>query len=709
MKQFRHFLVLVAALVLVATSCQKAPKEIPVSSVSLNKTSQELVVGESVQLNATVNPSDATEKTITWSSSNQSVATVAGGKVTAISEGTTSITASAGGKSATCAITVKKKVIAVTSVELNKTELALVESDSETLVATVKPEDATDKTVTWSSSDATVATIDNGKVTAIKAGESTITAKAGEKSATCKVTVSKKVIPVTEITLDHESLTLFEGEEKTLVATIKPDDATDKTVTWSSSNNEVASVNEGGSVTAIATGDAIITATADEKSATCKITVTKDPMNEPIVFADQKIKEKLVTAFDTNGDGELSYKEASAVKSLFGVFGTEKDFSSFNEFQYFTGVTVIQDELFKDWNIESIVLPESITKIGSATFWSDVFSGCIFLKKVNIPDGVTYIGGHAFKNCKSLTSIIIPDSVTNVGSSLFGDCSNLKEVKLSKGLKRVENSMFSFCGSLESIEIPEGITTLGEAVFMDCVSLSSVNMPTTLTTIEGGAFYECKKLASITIPSSVKEIGKATFKGCSSLQTISIPDGISRINEDSFYNCASLITINLPNSIKYIGGSVFFGCKKLSSIIIPEGVKTIEAYTFYDCRQLVTVTIPSTVTSIGWDAFYQCYGLTSIDIPESVTEIAGLAFNNCVNLSSVIIPKNVAVIGESAFENCFHLNSITVLPMEVPTGGAKMFTLTNDCPIYVPSEAVDKYKNAEHWVTYANRIQAIQP
>ena len=113
------------------------------------------------------------------------------GKVTALKEGSAVITAKAGGKTATCAITVKKNAVAVTSVELDKTELALTEGESETLTATVKPDNATNKTVTWSSSDSAVATVENGKVTALKEGSAVITAKAGEKTATCKVTVTK--------------------------------------------------------------------------------------------------------------------------------------------------------------------------------------------------------------------------------------------------------------------------------------------------------------------------------------------------------------------------------------------------------------------------------------------------------------------------------------------------------------------------------------
>ena len=197
------------------------------------------------------------------------------GKVTAVKEGSATITAKAGDKSATCKVTVSKNVIAVTEITLNKTTLSLKEGDSETLVATVKPDDATDKTVTWSTSDTSIATVDsNGRVTAVKEGTATITAKAGDKSATCSVTVSKKVVAVTEITLNKSSLKLNEGDSETLVATVKPDDATDKTVTWSTSDTSIATVDENGKVTAVKEGSATITAKAGGKSATCAVSVS---------------------------------------------------------------------------------------------------------------------------------------------------------------------------------------------------------------------------------------------------------------------------------------------------------------------------------------------------------------------------------------------------------------------------------------------------
>lgn len=255
------------------------PAPVAVSEVTLSKTELTLQEGESETLTATVKPDDTTDKTVIWSSSDEAVATVENGKVTAVKEGTATITAKAGEKTASCKVTVSKNVVSVTEITLNKTELALNEGGSETLVATVKPNNATDKTVTWSSSNTAIATVDeNGKVTAVKEGTATITAKAGEKSATCTVTVSKNIIAVTSITLNKTTLSLTEGESETLTATVKPDDATDKTVTWSTSDSSIATVDQNGKVTAVKAGSATITAQAGEKSATCNVTVSGIPV-----------------------------------------------------------------------------------------------------------------------------------------------------------------------------------------------------------------------------------------------------------------------------------------------------------------------------------------------------------------------------------------------------------------------------------------------
>ena len=153
----------------------------------------------------TVLPADATDPSVTWSSSDASVATVDGGKVKTLKPGKAIITAKAGEKEATCEVTVEKRFIPVSSIALSQSVLTLVEGKEAELKATVLPADATDPSITWSTSDASVATVEAGKVKTLKPGKATITAKAGEKEATCEVTVEKKFIPVSSIALSQRN------------------------------------------------------------------------------------------------------------------------------------------------------------------------------------------------------------------------------------------------------------------------------------------------------------------------------------------------------------------------------------------------------------------------------------------------------------------------------------------------------------------------
>ncbi|MBQ4026277.1 MAG: Ig-like domain-containing protein, partial [Bacteroidales bacterium] len=255
-------------------------KSVAVSGVSLDIVEVTIKEGDSVTLTATVKPDDAADKSVSWSSSDDAVASVADGVVTGVKAGSATITVKTndGGKTATCAVTVEAKPVAVESVSLDKSELTLEVGDEATLTATVSPADATDKEVSWSSSDPSVATVDEGgKVVAKAPGTTavTVTTKDGGKSASCAVTVKAKGVAVESVSLDKSELTLVVGEDATLTATVKPDGATDKSVSWASDKEAVATVDESGKVSAKAEGEATITVTTKDggKTATCKVTV----------------------------------------------------------------------------------------------------------------------------------------------------------------------------------------------------------------------------------------------------------------------------------------------------------------------------------------------------------------------------------------------------------------------------------------------------
>lgn len=203
----------------------------------------------------------------------------------------------------------REKTVAVTEVTVNEQTLALVEGESKTLTATVTPDNATDKAVSWSSSDKEVATVaPNGVVTAVKAGTATITVTThdGGKTATCAVTVTAATVSVTGVALGEETLTLKKGTDHTLVATVAPENATDKAVTWTSSDDEVATVSESGVVTALKEGTTTVTATTHDggKTSTCAVTVP--------VKGQAKVDPYEVTVSETavksaNLEGDISY------------------------------------------------------------------------------------------------------------------------------------------------------------------------------------------------------------------------------------------------------------------------------------------------------------------------------------------------------------------------------------------------------------------
>ncbi len=247
-----------------------------VESITLNKTETEIFVTGSEQLTAIVLPANAYVKDVTWHSDNTSVATVSSsGKVTALSLGVATITATTTdgtNLSATCQVTVK----GLESITLNKTETEIFVTGSEQLTATVLPANAYVKTVTWSSSNTAVATVNqSGLVTALSLGVATITATTTDGtnlSATCQVTVTG----ATDIVLNKENTVIYLGENETLTATVLPVEALVKAVVWSTSDPEVATVDNTGTVTATGRGTATITATTTDGtnlSAACQVDV----------------------------------------------------------------------------------------------------------------------------------------------------------------------------------------------------------------------------------------------------------------------------------------------------------------------------------------------------------------------------------------------------------------------------------------------------
>ena len=229
-----------------------------------DKTSANLNVGQTDSLTVVYDPADTTDdKTVTWTTSKESVVTVSNGTVTAVGPGTATVTAKVGDKTATCEYTVKAPL---TSIELNNGEndVSLVKGQNKNISIKYNPENTTDsKAVTWASSDETVATVDgNGKVKAIKAGTTTITATSTVSDRiTDTVTLTVTEIPLNSITFEQADDTMLRWDDMQLTVIYSPEDTTDdKVVTWESSDENIATVDENGLVTALKEGTVTITA-----------------------------------------------------------------------------------------------------------------------------------------------------------------------------------------------------------------------------------------------------------------------------------------------------------------------------------------------------------------------------------------------------------------------------------------------------------------
>jgi len=274
-------------------------------------------------------------------------------------------------------------------------------------------------------------------------------------------------------------------------------------------------------------------------------------------------------------------------------------------------------------NLETVVLPNTITSIDAKTFYN-----CENLKSINIPTGLTSIGDSAFESCRSLANITIPDTVKSIGESAFANCISLKSITLPNTVTSIKNKLFFDCPSLISIKIGDKVTSIGENAFACCENITSITLPDSLTSIGDGAFYSCKGLTSITIPENVTSIGDSSFMFCSNLKSITLP----------------FVGNSLNGTTNTHFGYIFGHATYEEHDLVPHSLKEV----------IITKAI-----SIDKNAFYECASITSITIPDSVTSIGESAFYHCVNLSSLKIGNNVKIIEDSAFANCVNLTSIT--------------------------------------------------
>ena len=607
-------------------TCTITVKEayIEVTSVTLDRTSYSIMEGESFTLNATVKPDDATDKTVTWKSSNEKILKVYGGTVTAVSAGTATVTATAGKVSATCEVQVTAK-IAVSEVVLDRNKLTLEIGQSEKLTATVLPENATDKTVIWSSSDDDVANVTDGTVTAVGAGKATITAKAGDKKAECVVTV--KFIEVADIELSKTELTLNPGEYEILTTTIYPENATDKTVTWTSSDENIVTVTEYGKVTAVEPGNATITAQAGSATAKCEVKVINNNFltitNNSKTYGDVTIKAGGVGAptifLKYSTDNGHTWTQLDGVKSSETITipvnagGSVRIYGENSAYARHVGSNTGYWAISA--NVEHSVSGDLMSLSG---YSEDIASEYQFYR--------LFYGDTKLTDASQLR-LNAAELTPHCYESMFQNCTSLKSAPAVKATTLASyccRSMFEKCTSLQ--EAPTlSAATMTKAdncyleMFQNCTALTKApKLPaTTLTSYcYKSMFQGCsalKEAPALPADKLANYCYDSMFQGCSKLEkapALPAKTLATMCYEKMFQDCTSLKTAPaLPATVVASGSymSMFRGCSKLENA--PElPAKTLMSHCyygmFYDCQALTEApALPATTLAANCYAY----------------------------------------------------------------------------------------------------------
>lgn len=389
------------------------------------------------------------------------------------------------------------------------------------------------------------------------------------------------------------------------------------------------------------------------------------------------------------------------------------------DFSQATNLTQIQAKAFYGLDIADVVLPESLTTLGS-----DAFSCNDAVQSVEIPSKVTSYS-HSFSRCSSLTEITVDTAnrsfASNAGVLMNDDGDTIYQYPAGKtGSYTIPADVdtiasYAFSGSqIMRMEITSSVSTIGAGAFSYCDSLSQFtvssdnrsfavssgvllsanstqlvaypagkagteySIPSRVTAVIGSAFagsslqtvtfpssvdsvgdyaFADSALTSLTLNSGLNDIGVGAFSGCVSLSEATIPSSVTSISESSFEGCTSLrsVTWSATGSAS-IGISAFEGCTTLSTFAIPDRATTINDRAFYGCTSLAAVSIPDSVTTVGDQAF-AASGLTEVTVPGCRSMGDGV-FESCRSLGSVTIADDVAMIPEGIFSGCSSLDEI---------------------------------------------------
>ena len=404
----------------------------------------------------------------------------------------------------------------------------------------------------------------------------------------------------------------------------------------------------------------------------------KQPTNEYLkyTFKNETVDHYSVaideTALNDSFDGEIiipaKYNDGTnnvqVVKNITALNGSSTDLAEVTSVTLPNTIETIEEYSFKNASIENIILPASVTSVGSSAF-SGV-SGDIYIDKTEAETqswDANWTNGHTGNvYYKDEWLIIDGEPLVPTLDYLTFTLSDSGDYFIVEGDTNKIQSSESFDGKIVIPETYDGlpVTIIKNFAFRGCTSLTTVEIPNSVTTIGIAAFGSCTNLTTIEIPNSVTTIGDWAFSSCSNLTIIEIPEGVTTIESYTFSGCTGLNEIKIPNSVTTIGIAAFDSCTNLTAIEIPNSVTTIENAAFKNCTNLTTIEIPNSVTTIGDQVFNGCINLITIKIPNSVTTIGDRAFDYCDRLVEVINKSSLNITAGSSNYGKIGFNALVV-------------------------------------------------
>lgn len=521
-----------------------------------------------------------------------------------------------------------------------------------------------------------------------------------------------------EIQLSETALTVYVGQPVSLSAQAIPCDGPDADISWSSSDEAVATVSAEGLVTGVAAGSASITAaTPGGTTARCAVTVQTGTS----VCGDFTVEDGVLTGY-SGSDEDVVVPGNLGIWKIAADQNNESLFKSARSVQLPDTVTELGNYAFWHSSIESITLPKGLVSVGS-----EAFAKCKNLIELELPEGLQSVGAKVLRDCDSLKRAVIPGSVTLAGDRLFENCYELEELSISGACWKY-GWLFQNCNKLREIEftsdIPEceyyyppwgdtinknykvviadGVKHIEKKAFYRWLSISELTLPDTLETIGDSAFTDAtNKMESLAIPDSVTSIGAGAFSlisvntpitlsnnmetipfmafAYSKMPYVEIPQNVTAIEKQAFSNSA-LTRVELPESVVSVGESAFvesqaltearltdrtelgqFAFSRCANLATVEGTaNNVGGYVFYECTSLLGADVKWALPF----TFYGCTSLTSVSIRnEQPLEVGRNCFTDCKALKSVDLPENTTSIGYEAFKNCTALEYL-----ELPEG-----------------------------------------